>query len=252
MGIAYNTSIVRNGLVLHLDAANAKHGISPYANLCGAGSITNQDFTIIDGIFRSNADPLTGSGTSELLTTGIEINTGSFTLINWLKVTSEPNVGTNNNYRMIFSQNGITLSPFAFLIEQTRAIQYTLQTSLRSYRYVDGSFTHGTLPLNQWVMSTFMYDKTTGIGSVYYNKSLTKTGLMTTDSLKTTTTVPDEAILPVTTSMFMNLSNNNPVINPIGYGCFPGDIGPCLVYNKALSLNEISQNFNALRGRYGI
>ena len=33
---------------------------------------------------------------------------------------------------------------------------------------------------------------------------------------------------------------------------FIGSIGPVQIYNRALSTNEILQNFNALRGRYGI
>ena len=33
---------------------------------------------------------------------------------------------------------------------------------------------------------------------------------------------------------------------------FPGDMGPLLVYNRTLSDEEVLQNFNAVRGRYGI
>jgi hypothetical protein len=37
-----------------------------------------------------------------------------------------------------------------------------------------------------------------------------------------------------------------------GAGSFNGDIGFFMIYNRALSQAEITQNFNALRGRYGI
>ena len=41
-----------------------------------------------------------------------------------------------------------------------------------------------------------------------------------------------------------------------GYGgccdVFAGHMGPMITYNRALSSSEIVQNFNALRGRYGI
>lgn len=33
---------------------------------------------------------------------------------------------------------------------------------------------------------------------------------------------------------------------------FPGDMGPLLIYNKTLSAEEVEQNFNVFRGRYGI
>jgi hypothetical protein len=36
------------------------------------------------------------------------------------------------------------------------------------------------------------------------------------------------------------------------YGYWPGKIGTMQVYNRALTADEVKQNFNALRGRYGI
>jgi hypothetical protein len=37
-----------------------------------------------------------------------------------------------------------------------------------------------------------------------------------------------------------------------GVGAFAGDFYFIMIYNRALTPTEISQNFNALRGRYGI
>jgi hypothetical protein len=36
------------------------------------------------------------------------------------------------------------------------------------------------------------------------------------------------------------------------YATFPGRIAYCQIYDKILSEDEISQNFNALRGRFGL
>ena len=33
---------------------------------------------------------------------------------------------------------------------------------------------------------------------------------------------------------------------------FPGSIGPVFIYSRALTSSEISQNYNALKGRYGL
>jgi hypothetical protein len=41
--------------------------------------------------------------------------------------------------------------------------------------------------------------------------------------------------------------NTGAIIEPIG-----ANISQVSIYNKALSQDEIKQNFNALRGRYGI
>jgi hypothetical protein len=37
---------------------------------------------------------------------------------------------------------------------------------------------------------------------------------------------------------------------PMGH--FNGDIGPILIYNRALSANEVLHNYNALRGRFNL
>jgi hypothetical protein len=47
---------------------------------------------------------------------------------------------------------------------------------------------------------------------------------------------------------------NSPIISFTGAGCgsWNGLVGFLLIYNRALSQTEIEQNYNALRGRYGI
>ena len=48
--------------------------------------------------------------------------------------------------------------------------------------------------------------------------------------------------------------NQNPVdrIGGSWNGYFPGSIDALAIYNRALSAEEVAQNFNALRGRYGV
>jgi hypothetical protein len=74
-------------------------------------------------------------------------------------------------------------------------------------------------------------------------------------------------VTPTTLTAFVN-GNFNTAVNPrtyvsgpssplisftgAGAGSFNGDIGFFMIYNRALSQAEITQNFNALRGRYGI
>jgi hypothetical protein len=40
--------------------------------------------------------------------------------------------------------------------------------------------------------------------------------------------------------------------NPTGNGMIPGEVSNIMIYNRALSNTEIVQNFNALKGRYGL
>lgn len=253
MSLGHGASVVRSGLVLHLDAYNlTKHGTSPYRNLAGSGTIINTGFTVVNNIFRTDANPVSGSGTSEMLMSGFEITSGSFSLNIWLNVTSNPDTGANNNWRSVFNQNGTGQSPFGIYLEQNRELNYSLQTTIRSYRFIDGAFTQGFLPLNQWSMIVFQYDKTTGIASAYQNGLLIRSGFMTTDTIKSVSSTPAEGVVNLTTAMSMNLSNNNPTADPNGAGCFPGDFGPCLLYNRSLTPLEVNQNFEAIRGRYSI
>jgi len=252
MGISYNTSVVRDGLVLHLDGNNlSKHGISPYKNLGGSGTITNQDFQEVDGAWRSNANSSTGEGTSFLSMTGFEANTGSFTMIIWLRRTSEPNVGSNNNWRSVFMNAGTSQNPFGMLMEQSSFIQFTLATSVRSYRHLGGQFTQFFIPLNTWTQVVFSYNSSSATGSAYQNGTLIRSGNMSTTADQSVSAAPGEGANPITTALTYRISNSN-VANPSGAGCFPGDIGLAMIYNRSLSASEISQNFEALRGRYGI
>jgi hypothetical protein len=62
-------------------------------------------------------------------------------------------------------------------------------------------------------------------------------------------------LTPLTTTAY-TISNNNDA-KVIGQGTngvqfFPGRIGSVNLYNRALTANEIRQNFNALKGRYGL
>ena len=253
MGIAYNVpSIVRDGLVLYLDAANiVKHGSSPYKNLSGVGDITNTDFAVTENIFRSNASPTLGTGTSNLVISGITLDTGSVTVQWFMKVTSEPNVDGNNNWRRLIANTDGSRNPFGFVLEQARQINFTLQTTTGNKRYLSGSFIPYIASLNTWEMHTFTYDKDTGNSSCYRNTTLIRSGAQTSSSDGVTgATVPGEAMATLDNTGLMEISNST--TSTTGDGCLPCDLGPWFIYNKALGQSEIKQNFEVLRGRYGI
>ncbi len=92
----------------------------------------------------------------------------------------------------------------------------------------------GTITLGQWQMLTFRHDVSTGLGQIWSN---------------------DTTIL--------SRSIGGPVVHRGGnmkfmgrYCCdgspARGDLGVILVYNRALTDAEITQNYNALRGKYGV
>lgn len=253
MGLSYNSKISKDGLVFLADPANlTKHGSSPYVNLAGVGTITNVDFTATSNVWRSNANPTTGAGTSELAITGITVDTGSFTMIAWVKRTSDANVGVNNNYRSVFMNGGTSQSPFGILMEETNFLQFSLVTSLRQYRYLGANFTQFAVPLNTWIQIVFAYNHVIATGYAYSNGVLTRSGNMSTTADLSVSALPGEKVTSIVPATVYGISNNNNVSDPNGSGCFPGDFGPCLIYNRALTATEVFQNFQAYRERYSL
>jgi hypothetical protein len=253
MALAHSPKIVSSGLKFYVDPANlTKMGASPYRELTGSTTVTNTDFTEIDGIWRSNANTSTGAGTSNLSFSNISMNTGSLTMIIWLKRTSNANVGVNNNWRSVFMVDGNSQSPFGILMEQDGAIQFSMSTSVTNYRFLGQNFTQYNLTQNQWFQNVFAYDHTSATGYSYRNGILVRMGNMATTAAETLKALPGEAVNAVTSGITFRISNNNNVTDPAGSGCFPGDIGAVMLYDRALTAEEVSQNFNAVRGRYGL
>ena len=243
-------NIVTDGLVLALDPSNVeKHGTSPYKNLAGNGSITNSNFTTTENIFRSDCVS-SATGTSEFTFSGIEINTGSVTVQWFMKVTSSPNVDGNNNWRRLIAQTGGGRNPFGFVLEQGLQINFTLQTTTGNKRYLNNSFTPYTTSLNTWQMHTFTYNKSTGTSACYKNNTLQSSGAQTTNGAGANATVAGEGMVNLSPTTIMGISNSNGSSG--GDACLPADLGYWLIYSKALTSDEVTHNFNLLRGRYGI
>ena len=94
-----------------------------------------------------------------------------------------------------------------------------------------GAPTGNALAVNGWTHCVMTFD---GINQVMYQNGVAIT----------TTSFPGNIRTDVNTPVFIG-----------GYWSgeyFNGKVGNVQIYNRALSASEVSQNFNALRGRYGI
>lgn len=249
MAPSYGPRIVTDGLVFLLDAANIKkHGSSPYKNLANnINSITNNNFTVTENIFRSDCVN-SSTGTSEFEFDNVVIDTGSVTVQWWMKVTSDPDTDAENNWRRLISERTGQRDPFGFVLEQTKLINFTLQTTTGNKRHIDGFFTPSSAILNTWEMHTYTYNKMTGTAACYKNKNVVRSGPQTNGSIEPT--VPGEAMTNLTSDKIMGISNTNLIGG--GDSCLPADLGPWLIYNRALSITEITQNYNATKSRFGL
>jgi hypothetical protein len=86
---------------------------------------------------------------------------------------------------------------------------------------------------NVWYLATITHDAVANIGNIYLNGNLSVSATMGT-------------IVPITTL-------NSYVGREVNSGQnFPGWIGDVIVYNRALTADEATQNYNALRRRYNL
>lgn len=219
MAIAYNTSIVRNGLLLYLDAANIKSypgfGTTWY-DLSGNGknaTLTNGPTSdgqsiIYDGVDDSAAANLTGLSNLSALTINI-----------W----QYSNVSTST----------CLINTQAFILHFRGAGFYLRSSDGVS---VSNYLAWQSLPAGSvWNMLTGTWDGTT--------MKLYQNGVKQTNELTFTggSTGQLSALDSTTVGGYFNVSQ--PWTN--------GKISSTMIYNRALTADEIKQNFNALRGRYG-
>jgi hypothetical protein len=220
MAITYNTSIVRNGLVLHLDAANKKSypgSGTTWTDLSGNGN----HGTLTNGpTFDSgNNGSIVFDGIDDYVNcaTGVQLS-NDFTITVWHKnvntgfLVDQGNIGTDPTGCLEYTNRGLTLA-----FNNSETVTAT------------GSFSN----TSSWNQATCSF--ASGSANFYIN------GVF--DSTKTTTTAsfsPNGNILKIGRRAFSTSS------------ILSGSISIVKIYNRVLTAAEIQQNFNALRGRYGI
>ena len=102
-----------------------------------------------------------------------------------------------------------------------------------------------TLQTNTWYHGIAVYDKSTT--KVYLNGILENTTNYSTINIVLSGSNGTNAGIGCLFSSFGNV-----VSTPTRYGTFNGNIGAIKYYNRALTAQEIQQNFNANRSRFGI
>jgi hypothetical protein len=240
MSVSYNPGVVTSGLVLCLDAANQRsypgsgivwtdisgNGKNGTVNNSPTYSAANGGIFILDGVndyiaLPSQNDaqaPLTGFGSF----TGAANN--SFTLEMWIKTSQITGSASYNATGLIARDNGDIYA------------NLTMYNGYVYWTHYDGAWQSG-------LKSTTMVANNTWHQIVYVNNSNT-TGSIYVDSVNEVTAA--------TTLLAGNyFSPDN-----IGWGYsgqyFLGSLGSVKFYDRSLSAAEVAQNFNALRGRYGV
>lgn len=213
MAIYKNTPpIVTNGLVLCVDAAN------PQSYLSGStvwGDLSGNGYIgYMTGSFTSSPTSLIFNGTNSYITSSIT-QSNNFTYNIWF-----------NRQQSGREQHLVEFQNTQFYAGGNNK----LSTSAWIPLPFSGST---TLQNNQWYNATLTRNSGSGIVSIYLNGILENT----TSSIGTD---------PSGNKLWIGQYYNG------GAFVFSGSIGPVQVYNRALSPQEITQNYNALKSRFNL
>ena len=217
--------IVTNGLVMHLDAGNAASypgSGSTWTDLSGNGNTVT---AINSPTWDSGGWFATGASGYFDRTTGINMPQGNdpYTMQAWIRYSSWPND--------------------AGIIAVGRTENTNQGNYLRAENSTVGRFQHywwfndlavsnnnASLSLNAWFMITASFDLTT-------RRVIANTTEVASDT-------PSSHNVTSNSIQVARAALGGPTLN--------GDIAIARIYNRALSASEVTQNFNANRGRFGL
>ena len=213
MGIAYNTSIVSDGLVFALDAANSR-SYSGSGNTVN-GLIGGLNGTLVNGVgfTSSNSGSFSFDGSNDYIDLGSSIqNYSLFTTSFWI------------NYNFF---DGSHRSPLGDNAQQF--LYHILFLSGTIYiGFSSGGFNgvvHNNISANNW-----------------YNFAVTKN--------------PSNDINFYQNGILLGTVNNTATVSinkvGVGYVYDNAKISNVSFYNRALTQQEIKQNYNATKKRYGL
>jgi hypothetical protein len=223
MAVGYNPKIVTDGLVLALDVANPKSypgvGVA-WNDLSGNGN----NGTLVNGVgySESNLGSLSFDQIDDRVNVGnVLLSTSALSVSAWIYDTD-----TSGGYRDFVTKAG----HFKFRIDNNAE-----GGNLACFVWIGGSpepRRSTSWTKNVWTNVAFTWN-TNGNFRLFTNGILRSSSTTRTGTLNTTAN--DFTIGSDRTSQF-----------------WKGNISNVLVYNTTLTDAEIQQNFNAVRGRYGI
>ena len=213
MGLIHSPSIIRDGLVLYLDAANPRSypgSGTTWTDLSGngyGGSLVNGV-----GYNSGNGGSLSFDGVDDYVTSSFTFTAGqAVTISGWLYSTA-----STSAYRNFVD----TLSSRPMIWWDT---QGKIEFDISGYRTPN-------VYRNQWVYVALVKPSGTTVASYYVNGVFASNGGVSYS-------------VPASTPTWFNRSAGQTWI---------GNCSNVSIYNKALTASEIQQNFNATRGRFGI
>ena len=237
MGLAHGANIVRDGLVFLMDPANSRSYPGSGTNIDSLTSTVTGSLTNNASFENTNLGCITydGSGDCTILTATPDELLGAnsnFSIVMWLRSNTTPSfttpIGTfQSGKRWYFGWGNVT----------SNDAQY-YWTGIQGSSTVYVAKNNGFQFDNTWQMLTYTWT-TNGDLKVYVNSTFENEN----------TSAPTSwggSVYKVFLGAKAQASNT------ASSGNFNGEMGPTMVYNKALSAAEVKQNYNALKSRFGL
>lgn len=226
MATRYNSQIVKDGLVLYLDAGNAKSYVgsgTSWNDLNKTGTVG----TLTNGpVFEStNGGMITFDGTNDYVSVSPAYN---FSTSNQLTATiwAKSAVSTWNQYGMLMSKRDqLVIHPNI----STKDVSYYVNTTTGAWQAASITVSDITI-FNQYTM--------TYVGGTIY--AYLNGSLITSQSGVGNTLSSDAG------DMYIGWDDG------IGGRILNGSVGMAMTYNRALTSDEVLQNYNTTKRRFGL
>jgi hypothetical protein len=229
--------IATNGLVLHLDAGSRQSypgSGTTWTNLSGDTSISGA-FANSPTFDSTNQGSIVFNGTNQYINCGNELSqSGDWSVSGFAKLTTggatrtviaRTSGGPNYIQNYVLTYGGYS---------GNNGTKMAIGTSADSYK---GAIGTTTIQTGVWYYSVGTYNSTSKVLSIYVNGVLEGTATGTT--------------LPASTgSQFVQVGCSDGTSFPFNY--WNGSIAQASIYNRLLSAQEIAQNYNALKSRFGL
>lgn len=263
MALYHSPSLVTDGLILAVDAANVKsYSGSGTSSSDLSGQMTNG--SLVNGVSfsSSNGGIFTFDGVNDRIThsenlTALNSFSGSssFTMSICIRIDAMPSFGIgnttgilqknsyNNSFGMNLSWSGGTTGELRTEARWYHGLRNTAgDSNSAGYGGVNTYSVAGfSLVVGQWYKSDI----------VHYFSGTTHTLLRYTNGVLDGDYGGTSSTYPINITNTSALTLNNGVLG--GNGQYAAiSVSNYQIYNRALTASEIRQNFNALRGRFGI
>lgn len=232
MSISGGPDIIENGLVMYLDAADNSSYVSGSSTWYDISGNSNNGTLTNGPTFNSNnKGAIAFDAIDDYIDSPNFSSTilGSFSIFAWIKWN---NVSSPSGQKIFHAQNGtpeVNLDNYSGGSGNPKIHFYTSATSSGNNVLTSGEDAQNGI----WYYIVGVYDNSIKYKYLYVNGILKNSG---------------------STSVQINWPNSS---TRIGYRlnnseAFNGSISQAGIYNRALSSNEILQNYNSIKGRYNL